>query len=729
MSRIKRDKIEAIGYGFVPAEFLSAGETEYDARFLQNPKKHYYRNLSEDEIAKLEKNNNHSSNWKDVFVTNKFHPELIENSKFYGLIHIGDMDAIYLEYRDLKLTSGIYNSQIISSDIGDYVAIHNVRYLSHFIIGNEVMLMNINEMETSNSAKFGNGMVKVGEIEERRVQLELRNENGGRKIVPFDGMQAADAYLWTQYIGDHELQQRFLDITENEFSKKRGFYSTIGDRCVIKNSGILKDVKIGDDAYIKGVNKIKNVTVNSTEKAYTQIGEGCELVNGIIGYGCRVFYGVKAVRFFLSSFSQLKYGARLINSFLGDNSTISCCEVLNSLIFPAHEQHHNNSFLCASMIKGQSNMAAGATVGSNHNSRAADGEIVAGRGFWPGLCVSLKHNSRFASYTLIVKGDFLHELDVRIPFSLVSLDVANDELIVVPGYWFLYNMYALMRNTNKFLSRDKRQLKHQYLEYEILAPDTVNELFSSLTEIEVAVGRSFHPNELNQEILKVHGKQILDSNTSLVGQEILLLDTEFSKRKVKLIKVREGYSILKQMIIYYSSVQIIDYLKTHSYAELQILIENIKYQKRSVFENVGSQLIRKNDLKNLLDRIKSKEINSWKFVHKTYHYLSEAYPIHKLEHAIISLQEISEVPYTNWNQDFLHTIFDDCESTKEWILSEIYKSREKDYVNPFKAMVYESYEEMEIVIGKLEDNAFINQQRQELEDFKRDLQIIKEKLI
>jgi len=83
------------------------------------------------------------------------------------------------------------------------------------------------------------------------------------------------------------------------------------------------------------------------------------MVNGIVGSGCRVFYGVKAVRFILADNSQLKYGARLINSYLGDNSTISCCEVLNSLIFPAHEQHHNNSFLCAAVVMGQSNMAAG----------------------------------------------------------------------------------------------------------------------------------------------------------------------------------------------------------------------------------------------------------------------------------------------------------------------------------------------------------------------------------
>ena len=53
---------------------------------------------------------------------------------------------------------------------------------------------------------------------------------------------------------------------------------------------------------------------------------------------------------------NLKCGARLINSVLGDNSTVSCCEMLSNLIFPGHEQHHNNSFLIAACIKGQSNM-------------------------------------------------------------------------------------------------------------------------------------------------------------------------------------------------------------------------------------------------------------------------------------------------------------------------------------------------------------------------------------
>ena len=40
----------------------------------------------------------------------------------------------------------------------------------------------------------------------------------------------------------------------------------------------------------------------------------------------------------------------------------------------------------------------------------------------------------------------------------------------------------------------------------------------------------------------------------------------------------------------------------------------------------------------------------------------------------------------------------------------IYESREKDYTNPFRKMVYDTKKEMNKVLGKLEDNTFIQQQ-------------------
>lgn len=406
MNRITRHPLSTLGYQFIEDRYLPKGKDEYYLRNKQNRTKTNYRKLNAREIELLVRNQNQSDNWNNLLVSDAFNPELVKNCKFFGLVRIGKLEPYFLEYHNLRMPVGIYNSHIISCDIGDNVVIDNVHYLSHYILGNEVVLVNVNEMATTSHAKFGNGIVKEGEPESLRIWLEVCNENGGRKIAPFSGMLPGDAWLWSRHRADEAFQKQLLAFTQKAFDHRRGYYGKVGDRCIIKNCLILKDVWIGSDAYIKGANKLKNVSIHSSPEAVTQIGEGCELVNGIISEGCTVFYGVKAVRFVMASHSQLKYGARLINSYLGSNATISCCEVLNSLIFPAHEQHHNNSFLCAALVQGQSNMAAGATVGSNHNSRSADGEIVAGRGFWPGLCVSLKHNSRFATFNLITKGDY-----------------------------------------------------------------------------------------------------------------------------------------------------------------------------------------------------------------------------------------------------------------------------------------------------------------------------------
>ena len=84
-----------------------------------------------------------------------------------------------LEHHELQTPAGITNSLIISCDIGDNCAIHNVRYLAHFIVGDHVILLNVDEMNTTNHAKFGNGIVKEGEPEDVR-SLARPDERGRR---------------------------------------------------------------------------------------------------------------------------------------------------------------------------------------------------------------------------------------------------------------------------------------------------------------------------------------------------------------------------------------------------------------------------------------------------------------------------------------------------------------------------------------------------------------------
>jgi len=723
---------EDMGRNFIPESFLPSGKDENYLRNMQvMPPSGGWRKLRSEEVDMLVKNDNTADNWYEMLVTNEFDPNLIRNTRFFGLVRIGRLRRIILQHHDLKVPAGITDSLVVSCDIGDDVAIHDVHYLAHYIIGNRNILFNIHEMDTTDHAKFGNGIVKAGESEQVRTWIDLMNETGCRQVLPFDGMIAADAYLWAKYRDDEALQKALLNITQASVDNRRGYYGTTGDQCVIKNSLILKDVKIGSSCYIKGANKLKNLTINSSADEPTQIGEGVELVNGIIGYGCHIFYGCKAVKFILGNNANLKYGARLINSFLGDNSTISCCEVLNNLIFPAHEQHHNNSFLIASLVMGQSNMAAGATIGSNHNSRANDNEIQAGRGFWPGLCTSVKHSSRFASFVLLAKSDYPAELDIPFPFSLISNNPSSDQLEVMPAYWWLYNMYALARNSWKFQNRDKRRNKTQHIEFEPFAPDTVEEMIHALRLLEIWTGKAAIRKQgkpadgYGEEDLAAMGRECLAGDPGMTGGlEVLGENMENSHRKVVILKPRQAWHAYRDILYYYAMMNLLAYRRTNPDSTFGNMCHVLRGKRRKEWANLGGQIMLQADLDKLREDIGTGTMSTWQEIHLRYDALWEKYVRDRQQHAFAVWCELlgRKTPgLSEWN-----FALDKALSLQQYVCDQVYISRKKDFDNPFKRNTFRNEAEMAATIGIIDDNSFIRQVREETEGLKKIIEGLRE---
>jgi len=716
--------------GFVPDEFLPPGQDESHIRNMQNTRPSgYWRRLKKREISMLVKNGNVCGNWNNFLVSGFFDPGLLVNNVFSGMVRLGKTENVCLNHHEMNLPAGITNSRIDSCDIGDNTAIHNAGYISHYIIGNNCILFNIDEMNTTCHAKFGNGILKDGEKEDVRVYMDLMNEAGGRGVMPFDGMLTSDAYIWARYRGDSVLQERLKSITNGMFDSRMGWYGTVGDRSVIKSCRIIKDVKFGESSYIKGANKLKNLTINSSDDSITQVGEGVELVNGIIGYGCHVFYGCKAVRFVMCDNSNLKYGARLIHSILGENSTVSCCEILNNLIFPSHEQHHNNSFLIASLVMGQSNIAAGATLGSNHNSRSNDGEIIAGRGFWPGLCVTLKHSSKFASFTLIEKGNYHSELNIPLPFSLVSGGDSSASLQVIPAYWWMYNMYALARNSWKFRTRDHRLRKTQNIEYDYLAPDTIEEIFDAMLLLEKWTARAYLKKEKelidrpienlieDGEFLIVTGRKLLLSETDQTRDLVITGENmERSGRKALILKAYNAYKAYYQMVLYYSIKNIMIYLSENEGLELEDIPGKLDMDLPGDWLNIGGQVMSRPGLEKIIDSIKDSGLNSWESIHKAYDMEWCDYSFRKQAHAWSSLARLlgtREIRGKMWL-----SLIDRAVEIQEYIRDSVIESRLKDYENDFRKATYDSLEEMHAVTGTLEKNGFIEEVRRETEIFR-----------
>src|SRR5690242_4925657 len=241
MNIITKRPLQKLGYDFVEEKYLPRGKDEYYIRNQHNGPHKNYRQLVAQEIEILVRNNNTSDDWNKLLVAEAFDARLVKNCQFHGLIRIGKLEPFYLEFHNLRLAVGLYNSTICSCDFGDNVVVDNVNYLSHYIVGNEVVISNVNEMSTTDHSKFGNGILKENEDESVRIWMELCNENGGRRVIPFEGMLPGDAYLWTKYRDDERLMKKFMEFTEKKFDSRRGYYGMVGDRTVIKNCKIIKD--------------------------------------------------------------------------------------------------------------------------------------------------------------------------------------------------------------------------------------------------------------------------------------------------------------------------------------------------------------------------------------------------------------------------------------------------------------------------------------------------------
>lgn len=711
---MKTVEAKAYAYNFIDGKFLPKGKDEYYLRNEQAEKKDY-RNLTYSEVEALIKNGNSCTNWDDVLVEEPFNPALLKNNIFAGLVRIGKMENSYLQYHDFIVPIGITNSRIISSDILGNCAIHDCTYISHYIIGERVILSRIDELGTTNHSKFGEGIVKDGEEEAVRVTIDVLNEAGGREVLPFSEIIPADSYLWARFREDKKLIAYLKKMTQNTADTRRGFYGMIGSECCIKSCRIIKDVNFGEAVYVKGANKLKNLTIKSTFEEQTQIGEGVELVNGIIGLGSRIFYGVKAVRFVTGSNCEVKYGARLIHSILGDNSTISCCEVLNALIFPFHEQHHNNSFLIAALVQGQSNIAAGATIGSNHNTRGNDGELVAGRGFWPGLCTTFKHNSKFASFVLVSKANYNYELNIKFPFSLVINNEHAEQLEIMPAYYWMHNMYSLERNNKKFLKRDRRIKKVQIIETDYLAPDTACEIMEAMKILEKKIVDAWQA-ETNkvlpiEEIVTKH----LDKAKAL---EIYCKEHTFerSKRRVRLLKPVESWLAYRQMLVWYGVKTLTAY-----FAETKKTIADFKNLKNEttdlVWENLGGQLINDKRLSVLRKNIGTGKYKTWKEIHNAYFEFHKHYEDDKAENAYLALLAVTGEKIIT--EELFKTLVKEACEICDYIAEQVYATKKKDYTDEFRKITFRNKAEERAVISDLQKNEVVSGAKLEAEERKK----------
>lgn len=293
----------------------------------------------------------------------------------------------------------------------------------------------------------------------------------------------------------------------------------------------------------------------------------------------------------------------------------------------------------------------------------------------------------------------------------------------MPAYWFMYNLYGLCRNEWKYKKRDQRTEKIQLIETAFLAPDSVNEMMDALTLLEESTGRAYLAQTDTKGMherayLRSVGRSLLESGDPHVdGLEVMAEGVENSQRKVVILKVRQAYAMYQRMIRQYGIEGLLDHLQTHQPDNTNV-VESIPFHAiLDRWVNVGGQLIPASELERFRKEVVEGKYKNWEDVHAFYRLQAEIYQAQRNMHAISCLMELGVIDRHSFDHHKLRLLAEEALETRRWMLQGILDSRQKDYDNPFRQMVYESEAEMEQVLGRIDDNAFIQEQQAGLSVF------------
>jgi hypothetical protein len=446
------------------------------------------RPLHDAEIKRLSEKGNRAQDWSALRVSPGFSPDHLSNCRFFGPCFLGSFDGSPVDVgASLRLPSGIHDSIIIDSIIGDGCCVWNVKGLNNYFIEERAVLYNIGTLSCSPLSTFGNGR-----------EIVIGNETGGREVLSFADMTMPIAQEAAMHRDVIETYRQFIAAY---LERVRVGFGTIGAGSRICNCPRIVDAFIGANAQVNTATLIENATVLSSLEESTRIEDGTYVRNSCVQWGCRVSSMGIVDESVLTEHSHVERHGKVAHSIIGPNTGIAEGEVTASLVGPFVGFHHQALLIGALWPEGKGNVAYGANVGSNHTSKAPDQEIYCGEGLFFGLGVNIKFPADFsrAPYSIISTGVTTLPQRVTFPFSLINspsrgfqgLPPALNELF--PGWALSDNLYTVARNEGKFVKRNKA--RRSTFVFEVFRPEIIDLMVEARGKLrDVAVSKEYYTN-------------------------------------------------------------------------------------------------------------------------------------------------------------------------------------------------------------------------------------------
>ncbi|WP_080903741.1 DUF4954 family protein [Parabacteroides sp. Marseille-P3160] len=426
-----------------------------------------YRSLLPQEIEKLNQQGCSSRDWTAVKVHPEFHPEFIQHVRFSGEIRLGFFEKEYTLPGNFVQHSGIRNATLHNCRIGNNALIENVQnYVANYEIGEDVQILNIQTMLVEGRTGFGNG-----------VEVSVLNETGGREVTIYDELSAHLAYIQSFYRHRPLLVQRIKEMIQAYVESHTSDRGTVGKQVRIVNTGMIRNVRIGDFAVIEGAGMLENGSINSNAFDPVHVGQGVIAGDFILSSGSHVEDGTMLKRCFVGQACHLGHAYSATDSLFFSNCQGENGEACAIFAGPYTVTHHKSTLLIAGMF---SFMNAGS--GSNQSNHMYKlGPIHQGvveRGAKTTSDSYILWPAKIGAFSLIMGRHYHHSDTSDLPFSY--LIEKRDESVLIPG--INLRSVGTIRDAQKFPKRDKRKDPHllDQINFNLLSPYTIQKMFRAI---------------------------------------------------------------------------------------------------------------------------------------------------------------------------------------------------------------------------------------------------------
>lgn len=339
-----------------------------------------YQSLSADQISALEQQGNRSTNWAGVRlmcpvgVSGDSSLDKIHGCSFNGNIIVGLFVKNNSLQGGISVQSGLYNSNFSGNCIlSDNCYVWNTAMLVNVYVGRNSCIVGCGNL-------IGEGHTSFGTQRSISIGAEVASTTMRRDLVLNVKYSYSDVVGCIFHRAPDKIDE--MEIPKDDLGVPVGLHSLGAAKTkrikYNKHDGFVRyDMTIVcDDVEVTRCTLIRNAFIgsycvlrdsamnNSTSFAHCEVSSS-HLTDSVIHQSCKVLSGAQLSGVLMFPHSSASSNAKITDTVLGPDSSVSIGECKNSLLGPHVGFHHQALLIATTWVLGRGNISYGAMIGSH----------------------------------------------------------------------------------------------------------------------------------------------------------------------------------------------------------------------------------------------------------------------------------------------------------------------------------------------------------------------------